>query len=459
MTKTAAHTDHINVVLVHCHDLGRWLSIYGLESVPSPNLAHLAESSVVFDQAFSTAPLCTPARSSLFTGCSPHANGLMGLAHGGWRYRQSVVTLPEMMAQAGYDTALVGLQHEHPDSNVLGFDEVRGNGFLPRAWPVVEEAATWLADRPIGGRPFFLTVGVWEVHRPWRREDYDFARPEDVEVPPYLPDNPDTREDLASFYGSIRQLDEAVGFLLGRVDAHSDPASTMILMTTDHGAALPRAKSTLYDSGVGVTFVVRPPTSWNVLPGRRASQVSHLDIAPTLLDIAGVEAGPELEGRSLLPYLLDGDPIEDDRRLYLEKTYHDSYDPQRAVRTARWKYVRNWAEGPKLTLALDLERSATRRGMGDAHLAPRPAAELYDLMADPAELVNIIDHPGSAEVAAALDADLQNWMQRTHDPLLSGDVPPPPPPKRQGEAAPDLIEQATAASNARVTVGDAGRVG
>jgi len=436
VTSSAPSPRPVNIVLVHGHDLGRWLSVYGLASVPSPHLAALAEQSVVFDQAFSTAPLCTPARSSLFTGLSPHVNGLMGLAHKGWQYRDGIETLPELMHKAGYDTALVGLQHEHLDPTVLGFDEVSGPGYLPRAWPVVEDAAAWLERRPDDGRPFFLTVGVWEVHRPWRREDYQFADPSEVEVPPYLPDNADTREDLAGFYGAIRQLDEAVGALVRSIDQHSDPASTMILVTTDHGAALPRAKCTLYDSGVGVTLIVRPPTSWGVEPGRRSSQVSHLDIVPTLLEVAGAPADPTLEGRSLVTCLVDGDPAEDRRSLYLENTFHDEYDPVRAVRTNHWKYLLNFAEGPALALPLDLERSATRRGMGDAHLAPRPPAELYDLVADPAEMVNVVHHPDSAPVVSALDADLRAWMRRTGDPLAEGGVLPPPPSSRRTAAAP-----------------------
>jgi len=427
-------TKPVNIVLVHGHDLGRWLSVYGLNSVPSPEIAEFAKRSVVFDQAFSTAPLCTPARSSLFTGLAPHTNGLMGLAHKGWQYRAEVETLPELLRRGGYDTALIGLQHEHLDSTVLGFDEVIGPGYLPRAWPVVDDAAAWLRHRSANDRPFFLTVGMWEVHRPWRREDYQFANPQDVEVPPYLPDNATTREDLAGFYGAIRQMDEAVGSLIRHIDQYSDEESTLILFTTDHGAAFPRAKCTLYDSGVGVAFMMRPPGSWNVSPSRRTSQVSHLDVVPTLLDVAGLEPDPRLEGHSLVPCLLDGDPAEDHRRLHLEVTYHDRYDPVRAVRTSRWKYILNLASGPKLALPLDLERSPTRRGMGDAHLQPRSAAELYDLVADPAELNNLIDEPGSASVVAALDDDLRSWMERTQDPLLTGRVPPPPPSSRRGVA-------------------------
>ncbi|TDD71011.1 sulfatase [Jiangella aurantiaca] len=430
-----------NVVLVHGHDIGRFLSCHGRASVPSPNLEAFADGAVVFDNAFSTAPLCTPARSSLFTGMSPHVNGLMGLAHDAWRYRHSVRTMPEVLSRYGYDSALVGLQHEHPDPTVLGFGEVRGMGFLPRAWPVAEEAAAWLQDRPADGAPFLLTVGMWEAHRPWRPEDYEFADPTMVDVPAFLPDNEHTREDLAGFHGAIRQFDAAVGHLLRAIDAHPVRANTLVIVTTDHGAALPRAKGTLYDPGVEVALVIRPPAAWGTTPARTTTMVSHLDILPTLVELAGGGPRPEWEGRSLVPDLRGVAPDEE-RELFFEKTYHDRYDPIRAVRTGRHKLIRNFADGPLLTLAKDLEESPTRRGMGDAHLAPRPALELYDLLADPAERTNLAGEPAYQPVLADLEARLDSWMKATADPLLDGAIDRPAPASRLLDAQPDLPARA-----------------
>jgi arylsulfatase A-like enzyme len=423
-----------NVILIHCHDLGKFLPCYGSTAIRAPRLDALAAAGVVFDNAFSTAPLCTPARSSLFTGLSPHANGLMGLVHDGWRYRRSVATLPELLGAAGYATALVGLQHEHPDPAVLGFGEVHGMGFLPRALPVAEEAAGWL--RRHGGRPepFFLTVGTWEVHRPWRPEDYPPADAATVQVPPFLPDTVHTRADLAGFYGAVEQLDLAVGHVLTAAEQSCDPAHTMVVFTTDHGAAFPRAKGTLYDPGVGVPLIVRPPTTMDIPAGRRAHLVSHLDLVPTLLELAGVPPPANLEGRSLLP-ALRGDPPAD-RALFLEKTFHDGYDPIRAVRTTRYKYIRNFTAGPALRLSKDLEESPTRRGMGDSHLAPRPPVELYDLHEDPWERRNLAE--ASDHTVSMLDEKLTDWMAGTHDPLLHGTIARPPPRSRLVDAQPDL---------------------
>lgn len=157
--------NHPNVALIHCHDLGDWLSCYGHASVPTPNLQAFADSALVFDNAFATSPLCTPARSSLFTGRSPHANGLMGLSHAGWHYNPDIVTLPETLGAAGYRTALLGLQHEDLDARVLGYEEVHGLGFIPRALEVAKMTENWLDHRP-DNRPFSLLLDCGKYTAP-----------------------------------------------------------------------------------------------------------------------------------------------------------------------------------------------------------------------------------------------------------------------------------------------------
>ncbi|WP_181429160.1 sulfatase [Curtobacterium sp. MCSS17_008] len=426
-----------DIVLVHGHDLGRWLTVYGMPSVPSPQIQAFADRSVVFDNAHAAAPLCSPARASLFTGLVPHRHGVQGLAHHQWRYRHGVLTAPEHLRPLGYRSTLIGLQHENADSSVLGFDEVGGVGFLPRAHQVVDASSAWLDSvTPRSERePLFLTVGVWEVHRPWPAEDYTPADPAEVHVPDYLPDNADTREDIAAFHGSIAQFDDAMGALFRRIDEALDPATTMIVFTTDHGAAFPRAKSTLYDAGTGVAFIVRPPTSWGVAPGRRQQLVSHLDIVPTLLELAGGDVDAGLEGESLLPVLTEG--AEDDARaLVTVKSHHDAYDPMRAVRTREYAYIRNFAAGPKLTLSLDLENSPTRRGMGDAHLEPRPREELYDRRTDPDETTNVADRPEYGAVLAAFADTLDHWMDDTDDPVRRDEVEVPVHRDREVDALP-----------------------
>src|SRR5690606_17399171 len=187
-----------------------------------------------------------------------------------------------------------------------------------------------------------------------------------------------TRRDISEFYGAIRAFDADFQRMLDALDRNLDPENTMIILTTDHGAAFPRAKSTLYDAGTGVALIVRPPRSWAIEPHRVTALVSHLDILPTLLDIAGLPPPPELPGPPLLGHLTGNGEDNSSRMLFTSKTYHDTYDPKRAVRTSNYTYIRNYADGPKLLLAIDLEKSWTRRGMGDEHLEPRPSEEFYD---------------------------------------------------------------------------------
>lgn len=436
---------HPDVVLIHCHDLGRWLNIYGMTHVPSPNIARFAERSVVFENAHSAAPLCSPARGALFTGMSPYVNGIQGLSHNAWRYRENVLTAPERLRPYGYHSALIGLQHENVDPTVLGFDECPGQGFLPRVNQVVEATEDWLAHLAPAERrdPLFLTVGTWEVHRPWPHEDYSPADPDQVDVPDFLPDNAGTRSDIADFYGAIAQFDDGFGRLMAALDATLDPANTMVILTTDHGAAFPGGKSTLRDSGTGVTLIVRPPVSWGVDPHRVSTVVSHMDLVPTLIELAGGAAPAELEGVSLLPVLRgqsEGDP---GRLVYSAKDYHDTYDPKRAVRSASYAYIRNYEPGPNLQLAIDLEKSKTRQMMGDRHLEPRPREELYDRGLDPAEKDNRAEDPAYAHIKEEYAAALHSWLIRIGDPIETAPTPPAPQRSRAVDPLPAVVRSST----------------
>jgi arylsulfatase A-like enzyme len=179
--------------------------------------------------------------------------------------------------------------------------------------------------------------------------------------------------------------------------------------------------------------------------------VSHLDLVPTVLDLAGTPLPGHLEGRSLRPELT-GTPAGDEpagRSLFLQKTFHDGYDPIRAVRTDRYKYIRNFRPGPRLALSTDLEESATRRGMDDDHLAARPAEELYDLAADPWEKHDLAGHPRWHDVKADLAGLLADWMRQTADPVLDGEVQPPPTPRRQPNPPPSPIPASDQAHDGR----------
>lgn len=435
MTKPTEPTNRPNVLLVHWSDLGRHLGTYGVMEVTSPNADRLAAAGIRFDRAFATAPLCSPARGSLFTGRYPHANGLMGNAHLGWPYRPGERTLPMLLAGAGYHTALAGLQHEGDDPEALGFAETLTDP--SRSWESCTEVADavtgWLDSRAGWQQPFLLSVGFHEVHRPYPAQEYPPDDPAAVDVPAFLPDNRWTRDDLAAFQGAIRLADQQLGRILERLDRVGLAASTWVIFTTDHGMPFPRAKSTLYDPGIEVALIMRPPGGWRGWPepGSATSRLfSHVDLVPTILDAFGVAVPETVQGVSHARWLAGGGAHDTAgrREIFAEKTYHDVYDPMRCVRTERWKYIRSFAERPMLTLPADIEASPTRWGYGDDHLRHRPHEELYDLRDDPWEQENLADEPSCAAIRADLAGRLLRWRQGTGDPLLRGPVPAPPAP-------------------------------
>ncbi len=415
-----------NIVLIHWHDTGTHLSPYGYPGVPSPRIAELAGGSVVFERAFATAPLCSPSRGSLFTGRYPHSNGLMGLAHLGWEYHANEATLPMLLADAGYRSVLVGLQHESSDPSSLGYEEVIDlNADCQYAPAVAELAAVRLKQFAAAEQPFFLTVGMFEPHRPFPPELYPPVDPGAVTVPGHLPDNDLVRADLAGFYAAIRVADTATGRILDTLDELRLTESTVIIFTTDHGIPFPGAKSTLHDAGVHVALVVRVPGG----PARRSRQlVSHVDVVPTLLDLVEVAKPDSLQGLSFVEELRGDGWTSARPAVYSEKNWHDpdQYDPARSVRTDQHRLIESSEPRPRWPIPADIAAGDAVRGLPAGALAePRPRLELYDVAADPDERDNLADREGLAEVLAEHLRLLREWQHSTGDPLLRGPIDAP----------------------------------
>ncbi len=409
-----------NVLIVHWHDLGRYLGVYGHADISSPRLDQLAAEAILFTRAHATAPLCSPSRGSLFTGRYPQSNGLVGLAHHGWEYRAGVRTLPHILTESGWYAALFGMQHETSYPSKLGFEEFDvSNSYCEY---VVEQATRWLANPP--RRPFLLTAGFFETHRPYPRDRYEPADADAVTVPDYLPDTGDIRQDLAEFYGSITVADAAVGELLDTLAATGLDRNTWVIFMTDHGPALPRAKSTLYDAGTGIAMMVRPPLDSGLAPQVYDDLFSGVDLVPTMLDLLGVDIPTEIDGMShatnLLKPTVTTRPVRSE--VYTTKTYHDSFDPIRAIRTKEYSYIENYAARPLLDLPWDIAESAPGRTMAPLVHAQRPERELYDLLDDPTESHNLLgaDVTDKAEdIAYDLALLLNDWRQKTNDVIPS----------------------------------------
>jgi arylsulfatase A-like enzyme len=409
-----------NVLFVHWHDLGRYLGVYGHADVSSPRLDQLAAEGILFTRAHATAPLCSPSRGSLFTGRYPQSNGLVGLAHHGWEYRPGVRTLPQILSESGWYTALFGMQHETSHPSRLGFDEFDvSNSYCEY---VVEQAQQWLRDHDTS-QPFLLTAGFFETHRPYPRDRYEPADAAAVDTPDYLPNTVEVRQDLAEFYGSITIADAAVGRILDTLADTGLDASTWVVFLTDHGAAFPRAKSTLYEAGTGIAMIVRPPTRMGLAPKVYDDLFSGVDLLPTLLDLLGVPVAPNIDGLSHAQALVAPElagPVRD--HVYTTKTYHDSFDPIRAIRTKEFSYIENYARRPLLDLPWDIEESPSGHAVAPLVTAPRPERELYDLRVDPTEANNLLTgdgNEGTDQIAADLAVRLHDWRQKTGDVIPS----------------------------------------
>ena len=349
----------------------------------------------------------------------------MGLAHSpyGWRLDPRERHVAHLLADAGYSTTLVGMQHliERGSARELGYQRV-----LPVA-PADEEAIAAVAllrDLAAGGRPFYLEVGFEEPHRPY---DFGGAQPDQsrgVAVPPYLPDLPEARQDLAAFQGAIRQMDRGVGTILAALDELGIGDSTCVVFATDHGAAMPRAKCTLYDPGIEVALLWRWPVA-GLYGGRVVSElVSNVDVTPSLLDGLGVPAPAHIQGMSFWPLLQGGGYTPRDA-VFAEKTFHTYYEPMRAIRTADMKLIVNLEVSTRVDVPADIRASPIYPRMLDQLNAVRPVVELYDLRDDPWEQHNLADDPKVASVQADLRRRLLRWMQETNDPLLHGPVASP----------------------------------
>lgn len=409
-----------NLLIVHWHDSGRWLGVYGHRGVSSPCLDRLAAEGILFTRAHAAAPQCSPSRGALFTGRYPHSNGLIGLANHGFEYRDGVRTLPQILSDAGWYSALFGMQHETSFPSRLGFDEFDVSD--SHCEYVVARAREWLTERAQlkDGGPFLLTAGFLETHRPWPRERYQPAPLEDVQVPEYLPDIPEVRGDFADFYGAIAVADAAVGRLLNTLADTGFDANTWVVFFSDHGEPFPRAKSMLYDAGTGISLIIRPPTGLGIAPRVYDELFSGVDLVPTLLDVVGIEVPAEVQGSShannLLRPTADAMPVR--QEVFTEKTYHDSFDPVRAIRTKEYSYIENYAPRHLVDLPLDVQDSPSGKAVAMLVAGPRPARELYDLLEDPSELKNLLvgdERDRWEPIANELALRLHRWRERTGD--------------------------------------------
>ena len=413
-----------NVLFITSDDLGLQLSCYGDPVIETPNLDALAASGVQFDVAYVAQASCSPSRSAMLTGLYPHSNGQYGLtAVPGAALHPHLhdATLPNILKRAGYRTGIIGKLHVNP-GNSFKFD-YRGGSYIDALDMklVAQRASRFMVGS--GDQPFFLMVNYTDPHayRPngtksntvgdWSFRDRVKGIPETLVEPTektVLPfqriDTPEQRRRVAGYYNSIKRMDIGVGMLLNNLKSLGLDDNTLVIFIGDHGPPFDRGKSTTYEGGLRIPFLVRWPGVSK--PMRSSAMVSTVDILPTILDAAGATTEIKRHGRSLRPVLENADAPW---REYLVGEYHlhgPPWFPQRAIRDERYKLIHSLladSVSRRTTIDGDIGYPTSRqeRYAGTAirkafdTFAKPPDFELYDLENDPWNSTTWLDRPST----------------------------------------------------------------
>lgn len=475
-----------NIVFIITDDESPTLGCYGDRVAKTPAIDRIAADGVLFRNAFATTASCSASRSVVLSGLHNHRNGQYGHQHHFHKFLTfddvGRLSLPNVLGKLGYRTGQIGKYHVGPEP-VYHFETyLRGDG--RNAVQMAENAKAFItAD---DARPFFLYFATADPHRgggidqtsqrelkpdlfgnlPDRGSHLGvtetFYDPADVPVPPFLPDTPETREELAHYYQSCSRVDAGVARLVEILQQAGLYEKTLLVFTSDHGMAFSGGKTTVYEGGLRVPMVVRDPYQT-----RRGfvsdALLSHIDITPTLIDYAGgldpqtngptrygidtppPRRGPTpvdnrnggkpfdaYHGKSWLPALADPQAKHWDS-IFASHTFHEiqMYYPMRVVRDDSYKLIWNIAHGLPYPFASDLWAASSwqaqfRQGL-DANYGRktvgqyihRPRFELYDIRTDPDETTNLAENPGYAEILRQYQEKLKQIQREMDDPWIS----------------------------------------
>ena len=409
------------------------LGVYGDKLARTPVLDRLARESIRYTNAFTTAPVCAPSRAAIITGMYQTTLGAQHMRTTEDRVPELpgpylavppfyVKAFPEYLRAAGYYT-----------TNRAKTDYQFGLPFT--IWDEVGQTAHW-RNRPDKSRPFFSVFNLEVTHEsqifpssPARKGKPLVTSPAAIDVPPYYPDTPAVREELARMYDNIADMDGQVGALLKQLEDDGLAENTIVFYWSDHGDGVPRSKRSLYDSGLRVPLMIRWPKGLGstLTPGSvNGDLVSFIDLAPTVLALAGAEIPAHLQGRVLVGPKAGPAP----EFVFAARDRMDTeYDMMRSARDGRFLYIRNFS--PELPYAGHItyrnqsaimqewfRLQAEGKLTGPAALwmrTSRPAEELYDTRTDPHQIHNLSAEPAHRATLERMRRAVTDWMARVGD--------------------------------------------
>ena len=431
-----------NILLIVGEDHGCELSCYGDPVINTPNIDALASDGVLFENGYVTQSVCSPSRSTIFTGLYPHQNGQLGLATHNYGWFKRWPTTYSLLKKAGYRTGLIGKTHVIPAEAVEDFVDFRfqkSSNFAKRkVTEYASKAGEFFRD---GEDPFFMTVNYPDAHWPLQGQVDGLPEtqvdPKRVKVMPYVGgSNPRLRDIARNYYDCMLRLDDCVGQLLSQLENSGKAGNTLVVFIGDHGAQMARGKVTVYEGGMRVPYIVRWPGSTK--PNHRSKAlVSTIDLLPTFMDAAGSPTPRGLPGQSLRP-VLGGttDDIEFRKYLACERNCDAARHtfPQRTIRDDRYKLIHSPVRDREDPAARyyqthgaahwsgcltdkELTGASKQTKTGYARWLKPPEYQLYDLKVDPYEWIDLSNDTKHTEAKRRLQTALKEWQADTRDPI------------------------------------------
>ncbi|MCB0668016.1 MAG: sulfatase [Saprospiraceae bacterium] len=418
---TTSQSTRPNIIYIIADDVG-WgdLGCYGSNVAQTPNIDKLAREGIKFENAFLTASSCSPSRCSIITGRYPHNTGAAELH---FPLPESQIPFPLLLKNAGYYSVQAGKSH-FGEAALRCFDhayemEDAGVGGEER-W------VRCLQERP-KDKPIFAWFAAIDAHRDWQFDDKGTTPALDaIQVPPFLVDCEQTRQDLAAYHHEISRWDYYVGEVIKELERQGILDNTVVIIMSDNGMPFPRAKTRVYDSGMKTPLIIK----WKgKIPSGTESNslVSAVDIAPTIIDIAGVDMPEYFQGRSFARLFVAPDlPFR--RFVYAEHNWHDYEAHERMIRSQTFMYVRN--NRPQLTNGgpADSKRSLSQAALDsvklagkltaaqlDNYIAPRAHEELFQVSRDPVQLLNLASAEFFLDTLQYFRDQLDIWVSETGD--------------------------------------------